>query len=314
MLRYCMLTELPLASNEQPSVTCEILGGLGNQLFILVATIAYAMTHKLEFRLPHFQGMLGLDGSPRPAYWDTLFRALQPYVLDEHELDGVQPQIVHEQEEFAFHPLPPPSGSDRWISLRGYFQHARYAEPHFQAIVDLLDLPLDRYAEDAQGCIAMHFRLGDYKNASHFYTLLDAPYYEAALRRVWSTWRTADAGWRRRSRTRSRTRTTVKYVMQENDDDKETVARMLDHLRRQFPDVVFERLDPGMSDWEQLLFMARCDHNIIANSTFSWWAARLNPSASKVVAYPDPWVPGISMAPPSATEASGSWIAIPAAG
>ena len=281
MLRYCVLAELPLSEKEQPTVTCQIVGGLGNQLFILFATLAYAMEHRLAFRLPRYRGMLGLDHSPRPAYWDTLLRGLRGHLAEDDELEGVHPQGIHEKEEFAYHPLPPPSGNDRWICLYGYFQHPRYAEPHFQSILDLLRLPLDRYATDAKGCIAMHFRLGDYKNLSPAH-VLPAQYYADALRRV--------VGGRRRR--------TVKYAMQDKESDKEEVERVLDSLRRQFPRLTFERLDPTMQDWEQLLFMARCDHNIVANSTFSWWAARLNRhGADAVVVCPRQWMHGTGVDP-----------------
>jgi len=60
----------------------------------------------------------------------------------------------------------------------------------------------------------------------------------------------------------------------------------------QFPGATYVEGNGGVRSHIDMLLMSRCKHNIVANSTFSWWAAWLNSYTNKIVVLPKKWAVG----------------------
>ena len=56
--------------------------------------------------------------------------------------------------------------------------------------------------------------------------------------------------------------------------------------------IVFIDWNKGQSSFRDMQLMSLCNHNIIANSSFSWWGAWLNVHEDKTVIAPKTWIKG----------------------
>ena len=71
--------------------------------------------------------------------------------------------------------------------------------------------------------------------------------------------------------------------------DNNIVEKKITILKEKFPQLTFIKASDEKEDWEQMLMMSCCEHNIIANSSFSWWGAYFNGNEDKIVCYPNVW-------------------------
>ena len=45
----------------------------------------------------------------------------------------------------------------------------------------------------------------------------------------------------------------------------------------------------GLEDYEELWMMSLCNHNVMSNSSFSWWGSYLNLNEDKKIFVPSTW-------------------------
>jgi hypothetical protein len=127
---------------------------------------------------------------------------------------------------------------------------------------------------DLEKYISMHFRIGDYKKVQEFHPLATYDYYERSLEYIQKS-------------NDPNEKLHILYFCE--DVDIEDVSSIINRLQIKFPDYNFERGEKDLADWEQMLYMSLCHHNIIANSSFSWWGAYFNSWEKKIVCYPSVW-------------------------
>jgi hypothetical protein len=87
--------------------------------------------------------------------------------------------------------------------------------------------------------------------------------------------------------TNDSTITNILYFCEE--EDIPDVEIIINKLKDDYCSIHFERMNNNLKDWEQMLLMSCCKHNVIANSSFSWWAAHFNMNPYKIVCYPATW-------------------------
>jgi len=252
-------------------ISIFLMGGLGNQLFQIFTTIAYSLRHKKPFKFQYSETLkIGVE---RPTYWNSFLKRLKPFTTN----DIIRLPLYRERG-FQYVPIPIIQQN---VMLHGYYQSYKYFEDQYENIIRMIQLRKqqnevrEKYKEyfKEDNTISMHFRLGDYKEKQEYHPVMKVEYYRKALRTIID--KTTKQTWN------------ILYFCQE--EDNVIVNKSIQILQNEFQYVTFVKVEDTMEDWEQMLAMSCCDHNIIANSSFSWWGAYFNENLNKIICYPSIW-------------------------
>ncbi len=278
-------------------ITVNIMGGLGNQLFQIFTAIATALRNHDTFFFLKYDNLGGHPGHPRHTYWDSLFKRLSNYLkpLDETSLKETESLPSWNERGFTFSPVPTDT-NNKTLRLTGYFQNEKYFKDKYNEIRTMLQLTeqktelLELYKNEPWAAhligntrkihtlVSTHFRIGDYTATVNVHPVMNVEYYHRAISHILEETRsTSNDG-------------VVSFLVFYDPCDKRVVEEIIDELKKRFkPNIEFLFIEDRIPDWQQILLMSLCDHNIIANSTFSWWGAYFNDNPNKIVCYPSIW-------------------------
>ncbi len=164
------------------------------------------------------------------------------------------------------------------IYLDGYFQSSDFIgdaesvlrkELTFATNPSRQNIELLKQISDNE-TVAIHIRRGDYlTEPSGIYSKCELGYYQAAVTKIVDIHGPL-------------------MLMVFSDDTQWVVANFIQHFAESHRITVSEK-NQGQTAYEDLRLMSACHHNIIANSTFSWWGAWLNEYPDKIVIAPKKW-------------------------
>jgi hypothetical protein len=273
-----------LAIKEELLITIKLSGGLGNQMFQYALGIELANKHKTSLRLDASSYRVGGGITWRKfllsdfninaeisadVISENLFRRVQskyeaflPYYLRStiHEIGfEFDKKILLARNNCYL--------NGYWQSEKYFLRVASFLRGDF-SLKKAFQGPLLELAEfiKERTSASVHFRRGDYVSNStvnNIHGICDLDYYERAVN-----------------------------LLKEKYGDLLLIVFSDDQqwVRQNFKsDLQIYFVDDNYRASEEILLMSLCKHNIIANSTFSWWGAWLNQHKEKTVIAPQKW-------------------------
>lgn len=272
-------------------ITVRIFGGLGNQLF------QYAFGRRLSLKLNtglmlnYYDQILrtDFDGENLTRITDVFDLPVKLYIgkirkriLNRNTLSGIDHLIsavyaktryflTENNYDYSQNIIK----ESKNIYASGYWQNEKYFKDieniirkDFKFKIEQYVSNLDIYKEITKNnSISLHIRGKDYLTKT-FYARCDVRYYLDAISII------------------SKDSSELKFYIFTDDVDNvhQNYKELLKFSEIVNPQTIF--IKPEIVD---LVLMSKCKHNIICNSSFSWWGAWLNNNPNKIVISPKKW-------------------------
>jgi hypothetical protein len=240
-------------------ISCYLQGGLGNQMFQVATTLATAKEYGY-YPVFNFEKMClstckihSIDGGNK-YYKENIFSKL-------NYSEEIEISKIYYEPSFNYRKIPRQDN----VALHGYFQSEKYFKNHQKLIRETFDVRDEEIINTAYDklmididTVSIHVRRNDYLKLKDHHPMCPISYYKKA----------------------SQIFNNSLFLVFSDD---------IAWCKQQFHFLSKVKYIENLTSVQSLLLMSRCDHNIIANSSFSWWAAWLNKNKEKKVIAPINW-------------------------
>lgn len=260
----------------------KLQGGLGNQMF----QYAFGQLIRADgYDYSWFEKRRGSSGTPRN--YELNFFKCTPKLMTLKEIKKIQREnLFLKLFRVLYHPRTLPVIKENPINVYnpelltqkegifdGYFQCAQYYDGIREKLLQefVPQKNINQKNEEilrkikSVNSVSLHVRRGDYLKKQDIYGSCDLDYYQKAIQFI-----------------ASRVKTPHFFLF--SDD----IPWVQENLKLDFDYTIVNINHGADSAWDMWL-MKNCQHNIIANSSFSWWGAWLNENPNKMVVAPKQW-------------------------
>jgi len=244
-------------------IIINLVGGLGNQLFMLFNGISYAIDNNKQF-------LIHLEKNKRDFYFNNFLNSIKFTIANNNTIGNAVIKKPYHEELFNYIPLPKDIDF-----IKGYFQSYKYFQHNYQIIYNMLNLNSfmnnPKYTLDFP-YISIHIRLGDFIHLPHFNLILDVKYYLNAIQLL-----------------KDKLGNDIyqfKFLVFGEKINDDIITSYINQLDPNLHFIKIYDLNPisPYQDYEEMIIMSKSSHIIIGNSTFSWWSAYL--SSCDIIIHP----------------------------
>ncbi len=278
--------------------------GLGNQMFQYAFGVAASLQNNipLALDLTRYDNQFSKD---TPRNFGLNHFNIQARIADKSEVVKFHTQYADFMrrvkrklspiQNYEFRPSELRIHDGQYIE--GLWQSEKYFKQYSETIRHELSLKeplgaeaeaalheIKEYSKNGYETIMIHVRRGDYVTNKHSVALLgvlEPDYFSRALEKVCEEI-DKKAALKREDRAISEPK--LKHIFFATEDIEWVKKNIKPHIDYSF----ISR--PGIYDFEELMVMGACDHFIISNSSFSWWAAWFGVHPDKIVVAPAVWI------------------------